>query len=98
MAAQSIADSAGPSTTNRAHCFSVAATCLTRPPRGQLADRRPLAGLVVGETLDGEQEQATVLLQQVEEVGALAGELGAGGWLCGGGHGTTLGPATDTGA
>src|SRR5262249_30247875 len=72
---------------------------LDQATEGELADRGPGAGLVVGDALDGDPEQAAVLLEHVEDVGALAGEAGSGSRLgiWRGGHGATLAPSTDTG-
>ena len=47
---------------------------LDEAAQGQLADRRAGAGLLVRQAVDGDAEQVAVLLERVEEVGALAGE------------------------
>ena len=49
---------------------STAVTCLIRPPRVQLAGGGALPGLLVGEAAGGEAQEAAVLAQGLEQVGA----------------------------
>jgi hypothetical protein len=64
---------------------------LDQAAEGELADGGTGARLLVGQPPDGDEEQAAVLLQGLEEVGALAGQLLVGhGLSLRGGHGATL--------
>ena len=62
---------AGPSTTKLAHCCSTAVTCLTRPPRQRALTVGVSRACSSVSPADGQPEQAAVLAQDVDEVGAL---------------------------